>query len=157
VTRWAMAGAVHVVVAVSQTTAQIVTQFNAQPVTGRMGIFQKPKTETKEITKAEIVGAYSTEEHAAAAADAHRARHPGVTFEYVTSLVDIDAGGDTMLHVQPASCIMCGKPLADGTSYCQPCRDAMHARARETDPGEPAPDGHQAAGEPRRLTPHRVQ
>lgn len=155
-TRWAMAGQVHVVVAVSQTTAQIVTQFNAQPVTGRMGIFQKPKTETKEITKAEVVGAYSTEDAAAAAVDAHRAANRGVQLEYVTTLVDIDGGGNPLLPAQPAGCIMCGTPLADGTSYCQPCREKMWADMRAADPEIPEPDAAAPAAV-ERLKPHRIQ
>lgn len=108
-------------------------RVNSAPVTqplasgqgqNRQGIFGARAPTVEERLGVEVV-AVGTEADCRQAVEAHRAANGDLGAEYTVTEHRIGLPSEAAAPPEPvaAACIGCGTPLADGTSFCQPCRE----------------------------------
>lgn len=111
-------------------------------VQGRMGIFANAgSVETRDVISAEVVAVCYTQAECEQVVADHKAVH-GDAAEYKVAEYPVGVPQRAVVS-QPqaitAPCVKCGTILSDGTSFCAPCRKALHDAQKEADPGDVEP------------------
>jgi hypothetical protein len=117
-----------VLIAVTEKQVPITDTFNPNPITGKMGIFNRVAVETETAYTVEIVGAYSTLELAGEARAAHAHAHPGR--KYIQKVCKLDPAAAAK---DPVVCVRCRQQTPGPESFCPRCISEQAREMRDRD------------------------